>query len=237
MLTILYITDNSLPEDINKLCQSHLSSEGWMHEIITVSQKPIPGKNNICVGEIGRNWKSIYIQLLAGLNACKTKYVGIAEHDVLYIPEHWEFVPQERKFYYNTNHWLVDWNTGEYFFIKNRKAMSQMICDVSLLKEYVEGMLELIEKGLILQKGLHWYGEPGLDVEKYEEYFKRSGIGLDLKIDFIKHIRKFFSDMFKTEFPNLDIRHAGTFTGKKKGINHCYEIPYWGKFKWLNENV
>ena len=253
--TILYLTDNSLNEEITKLCRDNLeyrsnytSGQGidekgydyWWDEyplpIIAVSQKPLESYNweswnNICVGDIGRSWKSLYTQILAGLNATETKYVGIAEHDCLYCPEHWEFVPKEDRFYYNRNHWLYNWNTKEYQYISFRKAMSQMICKTKLLKEYVIGVLKLLEEGLEIKHGYRWYGEPGLFADKYREYFKRSGISEELKNKFLRHISKFKSSFFTTEDPNVDIRHNSNFTGKKKGRDTCLEIPYWSRVR------
>ena len=67
--------------------------------------------------------------------------------------------------------------------------------------------------------------------DKYNEYFKRSGISEELKNKFISHISKFESSFFATENPNVDIRHGSNFTGKKKGRDACLEIPYWGKIR------
>lgn len=251
MLSILYLTDNTLDKKIANFCIDDLiycatgsgvdEDDHWVENpipIIAVSQKPIEIKDpildrdikNICVGEIGRSWKSLYTQILAGLNACETEYIAIAEHDCLYGSDHFDFTPQEDRFYYNRNHWLVNWGTGEYFYISFRKAMSQLVCKTLLLRDYAEGMIKLIDRGLEIKPGYRWYGEPGLYADKYKEYFKRSGINEDLKKDFVKHISKFESSFFTTENPNLDIRHDNNFTGRKKGREYCTELPYWGKF-------
>jgi hypothetical protein len=76
--TILYLTDNTLDEKIADLCKKQLLKEAGDIPIVSVSQKPMDFGKNICVGEIGRSWMSLYKQQLEGLKANKTKYVIIA---------------------------------------------------------------------------------------------------------------------------------------------------------------
>ncbi|MCP4648830.1 MAG: hypothetical protein GY853_01940 [PVC group bacterium] len=228
--TILYLTDNSLDYEIAAFCRDKLFEAAGDIPVICVSQKSISSTwLNLCVGDIGSSWNSLYQQMYTGLEHCKTEYVGIAEHDCLYTPEHFLFTPTEDKFFYNKNHWLYDWGTKVYYRIYFRKAMSQLICKTQILKEYTKGVLELLEKGLFIKSGLRWYGEPGLYINKYRNYIKRSGITGELKKDFVSHINKYESSLFETDSPNVDIRHGDNFTGKKRGEEHCEKIPYWGK--------
>ncbi len=110
MNTIIYLTDNSLDEQIAALCKRVLLREAGDLPIVSASQKPIDLGRNVCVGEIGRSWMSLYRQILAGLEAVETVSIVIAEHDCLYTHEHLSYqIPDPDAFHYNRNHWLVQW--------------------------------------------------------------------------------------------------------------------------------
>ena len=110
MKTILYPTDNSLPEPFAARIRDILVREAVGLPIVSVSQEPIDLGVNICLGQIGRSWLSLYRQLYAGLEVVKTRFVSIAEHDCLYTYEHLSWVPPlDDTFYYNHNHWLGQW--------------------------------------------------------------------------------------------------------------------------------
>ncbi len=49
----------------------------------------------------------MFKQILKGLETMKSDVVFMAEHDVLYPPEHFDFTPPDRKFYYDQNWWKV----------------------------------------------------------------------------------------------------------------------------------
>lgn len=242
MKTIVYLTDNTLDEKIATKCREMLIREAWEIPIISVSQKPVELGINICVGEIGRNWISLYKQLLAGCEAAKTKYVSIAEHDCLYTNEHFSWIPpKDDVFYYNLNCWLVEWGgnhpelNGMYStYWKIRLALSQLVCNRELLIKSIMERLNLLDGATRLTKEMIGIGEFGVTnermVRKAQEAAK-SGKPIQLQ-GFIKdYLEKYTSDTFKTINPNLDIRHSSNFTGPKRGKNRTYDLPYWGKFK------
>lgn len=237
--SILYLTDNSLDEKLAEFCRKKLKYD----KIISVSQRPIKFGKNVCVGEIGRSWMSLYKQILAGIEACETPYIGIAEHDCIYAPEHLNWLPlRDDTFYYNHNCWLVQWGgnhpelNGMYSYWPKRYALSQLVCHKDLLKQSTEEILNLLEMGLKVEKGLRYYGEPGLISDKFKDYVNRafkstvSGDSKQLQWYLRDYVNKYKSESFMTEQPNLDIRHSSNFTGAKRGKKRCFEIPYWGKF-------
>jgi len=239
MQTILYITDNSLDDSIMLPCQKILLREAGDIRIVSVSQKPIAFGDNICVGEIGRSWMSLYKGLLAGLAEIGSGTVVIAEHDCLYTHEHLSYQPEfTGAFYYNANHWLVNWHSnhpemeGMYSYWSKRTALSQLVCDVSLLRESTEEVMELLNLGLKVEKGIHWYGEPGVVSEQFRRAFIESTSGRSTQLQaYLKdYVTKYTSLFFKTKLPNLDIRHGSNFTGPKRGKHRTYDLPYWGKF-------
>ena len=97
MISIVYYTDNTLPEPLATAVQRQLIRSAEGKPIISVSQKPMDLGRNICLGDIGRSHLSIYRQILAGAEAADTELVGLAEHDCLYTPEHWNYVPPDNE--------------------------------------------------------------------------------------------------------------------------------------------
>jgi len=235
--TIIYLTDNSLDETLAQKCRELLVKEAGDIPIISVSQKPIELGENICVGEIGRSWLSLYKQQLAGLKAAKTKYISIAEHDVLYTHEHFAFIPpRDDVFYYNENCWLAQWGgnhpelNGMYStYWGTRFALSQLVCNRELHIKAIEERMYLFEQGC---RSITNAGEPGVCKDLSAAYeLAKSGSHAHLSGYMEKHLTKFNAEGFKTELPNLDIRHGSNFTGPKRGKNRCYSLPYWGEFK------
>lgn len=207
--SIIYYTDGALQEDIRDLCWYNLRQAAAEKPIIVVSQKPFELEgytNNICVGEIGRSLISLHKQIMIGCEAADTKYIALAEHDNIYSSEHFEWMPPtDKKFYYNINHWLADWNTGEYSYAR-RKVLGMMIANRKLVLKAVRSKIERLEAGL----------DP---------------IGKD----FGKNPKSYRAVAFRTRTPNLDIRHDSNFSRKPKSGNRCYNIFHWGKFSEVKD--
>lgn len=238
--TIIYYTDNHLDEPILSLCRKELIKSANGHPIISVSQKPITLGQNICVGKKKRSWISIYEQILKGVENSNTKNVAMAEHDCLYSKEHMAWTPpDDETFYYNENHWLLDWRDshphrkGIYSrFWKDRYALSQMICNRELLKWCLQSRLALLDKDKDLLRTILFIGEPGiseLDVKKADHWAK-SGKPVYLSKYLKRQLDREKWATFRTKAPNIDIKHGKNFTGPKRGKKSTYSIPYWGKF-------
>jgi hypothetical protein len=189
------------------------------------------------MGEIGRNWLSLYKQQIAGLKEAKTKYISIVEHDCLYTREHFDWIPpKDDVFYYNENVWFLQWKgnhpelEGMYStYWGPRYALSQLVANRELHIKAIEERLYLFEQGA---KGIANAGEPGVCKELTAAYnLAKSGSHAHLVGYMEKHITKFNADTFRTVNPNLDIRHSSNFTGPKRGKNRCFSLPYWGEFK------
>lgn len=105
---ILYFTDNALPMKYANPVRDRIkkiAKEKGM-ELVSSTRKPTNmGKNVVVKGE--RGYLQMFKQILAGLEAMESDIVFFAEHDVLYPSEHFDFVPPERKFYFDQNWWKV----------------------------------------------------------------------------------------------------------------------------------
>jgi len=244
--TIIYLTDNTLDPVLAIKCREKLLEVAGDNPIISVSQVPIELGTNICVGQIGRSWMSLLKQLMAGLEAAETKYIAIAEHDCLYTPEHFNWIPpRDDVFYYNKNHWLVEWDSnhpelrGMYSRRWNRhNALSQLVCSRELLIACEKEKLTLIEMGKDkTSKAILRSGEPGTINERIVEAARKATNGTcDYLFPYLEaYVKKYRHEFFETVNPNLDIRHKTNFTGPKRGKQRTYSIPYWGEFKSLWE--
>lgn len=238
-LSIIYLTNNVLNPIIFKKAQELLLKAACDIPIISVSQEPMDLGRNICVGKIGSSWLNIYKQQLVGLKVTDTEYIAIVEHDCFYTSEHFEFTPpRDDTFYYNENRWFVQYEGNHpeynnmYSKVNKLKALSQLICSRKLLIESIEERLYLIDSGIKMMRRL---GEPGAFVPEIVKgaQIATSGSKLYLRPFLDKHLKKFKSEFFKTDNPNIDVRHKDNFTGPRRGKNRCFSISYWGKFEEL----
>lgn len=143
-------------------------------------------------------------------------------------------------FYYNYNHWLVEGPGGNhpelfgmYSHWPRRSALSQMVCATNLFRQSNAEVMKLLEMGLEIRRGLHWYGEPGVMIDQLRRAFVEASSGRSPQLQ--RHLHDYITHYdykgFATGKPNIDIRHGGNFTGPKRGKKRCYELPYWGRFE------
>ena len=238
-ISIIYYSDNKLDPTLFNKCVEQLKVASEGKPIISVTQKPADLGMNICVGDIGTSWLNLYKQLLKGAEEATTKYVATAEHDCLYTEEHFNWVPPtDDTFYYNENCWFVQWGgnhpelNGMYStFWGERKALSQLICNRELLLADLKYKLELLDEHEWAKKSLLFAGEPGVTRIKEAQKWAKSGRGVSLMKFVDDYLKSQKSDIFRTEKPNLDIRHSENFTGPKRGKNRTYNLEPWGDFK------
>jgi len=133
-------------------------------KLISVSHRPMTDMgDNICVGEIGRSNRNIYWQILTGAKAAKTKYVAMAEDDVLYTPSHFQCRPsREDILFFNMNKWSIfTWSKPMVYSWRHRKIIFSLICLRSML---VDSLEERLEKWPTYDNA--FCGEPGRYDEK-----------------------------------------------------------------------
>jgi hypothetical protein len=198
--TILYYTDNSLESGFEKLVQKYLIASAGESPIVSVSQKQIKFGLNVCVGNIGRNACSLFLQLLIAAQTATTKYVATAEHDCLYTREHFEQIPpRDDIFYYNVNNWSLDLETGTFCFL-NRFQLSNLICNRELLINALAYKLKRL-----IDDPKHWF------------WFEM-GVGED-------GLRR---GEFTLPMPNLDIYHGNNYTKPRNGTRKRKYLEPWG---------
>lgn len=238
--TILYLTDNSLQPWLEQRCQELILKASEKITIVSVSQKPINFGTNHCIGEIGRCGLSIDLQLSEGLKHIDTKWVAMAEHDVIYSSEHFKWIPPDDiHFWYNDNNWLVqlhnprypEWD-GMYSRKRMRRVQSQLICATELLREATAKKIEILsDPAWLARHAKGRLGEPGS--ADYKRAMKMSSYRdvRHLQAKLKEYTTVYAARDWKTKIPNIDIRHETNFTGPRRGNYRRYELEPWGKLE------
>lgn len=184
---IVYYTDNKLSKDIFEKCQKQLTKMNL--PIVSCSLQPIDFGDNIVL-DLERGYLTMFKQILAALERSTADVIFFCEHDVLYHPSHFRFNPMSNEtFYYNQNVWKVDIKTGKAVHYDCSQT-SGLVAYRDLLLSHYRKRVELVEKnGFTRAMGF----EPG--THRREE-----------------RVDNFGSEVFKSEYPNVDIRHAGNLT-------------------------
>ena len=204
---IIYYTDNTVPAYIGDVVQRQLLKPGI--PILSISHKPMDFGQNICVGDVGRSKASMTLQVLLGLYNADADIIFLAEHDVLYHPSHFDFVPVDSNtLYFNHNFWRVNAKTGFNFKSGHHGAKSQVCAMRKCLYDRFEERLDYMVNGKPLSglQGYHWYTKkpPSISpVFKFDRWFSKYG--------------------------NIDIRHGGNISGNRKfSKKRTKPIPGWG---------
>lgn len=167
-LTIIYYTANANKDYFMANTQKYLLKAVGDTPIVAVSFKPtVIGQNckNICIGEQKRSNYMLYQQILMGAREANTKYVAMAEDDMLYSPEHFlHRPPDEVTFSYDINKWSIfSWLKPPIFSYRVRKLMNSLITTKRALVKTLEERyvkypaFEKIPPDLFKQ----YWGEPG----------------------------------------------------------------------------
>ncbi len=251
---IVFYTDNRLNLKIAHRVQDQLKKSGL--PIVSVSLKPMPhfGKNiwfnmdnsllKLVNGKLEEErvkpgLLTMSKQILAGLKASDADVVFLCEHDVLYPPSHFDFVPPKKDvYYYNTNAWWLRAKDGHCLYFDHRAQSGLVAYRETLIRYYTkrvkrieeliasakDGMVKATSGNLIpLKEGIHRLGfEPGTHNRPE-------------KVDNLP------AENYRSAIPLVDIRHDNNLTQNRWSISQFRtkpkewiesdEIPGWGKGK------
>ncbi len=213
-----------------RACQHQIEYGRNGYDLVSVSLKPLDFGRNIILN-LERGILTMFRQILAGLEASTADVIFLTEHDVLYHPSHFNFIPPRQDiFYYNENAWRVDAKTGRALFYYARST-SGLCTYRSLLLEHYRKRVAIIERdGFTRRMGF----EPGTHhrAERVDDYK---------------------SEAWMSEYPNIDIRHKHNLTPSRwrqdqfrnqkfcRGWTLTDEVPGWGitkgHFQELLDNI
>lgn len=209
---IIYYTPNNVAEPLFSAVQRQILEADL--PIVSVSLKPIDFGKNIVL-DLEPSVISMYKQILTALKHSESKYVFFCEHDVLYHPSHFEFTPPtDDTFYFNVNVWKCLFKTGDCHTYDDMRSVSGMCVNREFAVEHYKRRLDYIyKKGfdkLPVQRNPRWARVMGFEPGKKV----KSGGFSEEKID-----------QWKSEFPNIDIRHNHNMTDAKTNPKDFNVVP------------
>ena len=197
----VFYTTNAIPLNIAHKVQRQLTKISREKNIFIVSTslKPMTfGNINLFMPLLPPTKPGVltmFKQILMGLKASTADIIFFCEHDVLYHPSHFDFVPPKKDmFYYNTNVWKVRWSDGF--------AVKVDVCQqTSGLCAYRELLIEEYQRR----------------VDKVEKEGWKNDMGYEPGTKLLIH--NGFSDLraesWQSEYPNIDIRHDNNLTASR----------------------
>lgn len=231
----IYYTDNRLNPILLKACQDNLKTAFDENKIVSVSLKPIDFGKNIVLDKLGPSYYAMVTQIITALEHSDADFVFYLEHDVLYHPSHFDFEPAENDvFYYSTSVWRWDYPEDRFIGYDGLTSLSQLcVGRLKALEHYKMRKARMEELGIEQFSfkdpplARNWGYEPGRKKKKNGAF----------------QVEK--QAYWQAEYPNVDIRHHGSFTLNKvhmKDFKHkptgwiettMDKLTYWGDLKRL----
>jgi hypothetical protein len=240
-MTIIYYTSNYLEEKnpyFLKNTWNQLMNVKKDHPVLAVSQKPMDisfyGSHsdvvNFNMGNIGRSHLNIYRQILEGCKLATTKWVAMAEDDILYSEQHFNpqfFTKQEfldgEYFLYDMNKVSIfTWETKHpiFSFRSKRRVVNQLIAKRQMLIDSLEERFERLKvllKTNTEEKLIRYWGDPG----RYEDIL---GVTVRKSFEYYSWVP---SIVFSHEYAYGYEFNQGK--RKKQGDLRIVELADWGR--------
>ena len=213
---IIYYTDNRLDEEITQRVQGQILKSGL--PIVSCSLKPLGFGKNIVL-DLEPSAITMVKQILTALKASDSDYVFFCEHDVLYHLSHFNFIPpNDNIFYYNTNVWRWDYSSDKVITYDHLRSLSGLcVYRDKVLEHFNKKMKTIIDKSydkIPVTRNPAWARKYG-----YEPSEKNGEV----------------TEEWRSEFPNIDIRHNNTMTPRKMKIEDFVHKPTGWKESIISE--
>jgi len=210
---ILFYTDNRVPVRLGHAVKNQLLKANI--PITAVSLKPMNFGNNRIYMKAKRGYLTMAKQILAGLEESTADIIYFAEHDVMYHPSHFDFIPPKKDtYYYNTNVWRVRLADGHSLWCDDLQQLSGLVAYRETLLTHYKKRVDILET--VFNNSL--YGEVDFDKYVREMGHEPGTHNRELRVDNLK------AENFSSQFPNLDIRHENNATPSR-----------WNKEQFRNE--
>lgn len=194
-VVIIRATDSSAALSIRAYCTQHLQTAAACVKVITVTANS---------GD--RSIERMYTQLLESAEQATEDYVYVCEHDCLYHPSRFNFMPAaDDIFYYSPAVYQL---TAYGFRFRKSKLLSTLICNRKMLILSLQQRLEAMAGGWKYK-----YIELGRHDPPNQTHTKINTYDCVLSVD---------------------IMHGNNWrTEPKRHYKYVEEIPYWGNYKDL----
>ncbi|MHA2061094.1 MAG: hypothetical protein ACW963_02235 [Candidatus Sifarchaeia archaeon] len=218
---IIYYTNNArLDPPIIPMAQRYILKSGL--PIVSVSLKPINfGKNIVLVGKKS----GVYtwcLQIITALENSTADQIFFCEHDFLYHKSHFDFNTERNDtYYYNTNVWRWRYHSEKVVTSDNMKSLSGLCCNRKLALEFFN-----------FYKGVLNIRHIDTKSNKQPRFVRKMGFepgNIDKKFGFPK--RQVAT--WKSDFPNVDIRHRFCFTNRLTELDQMIQKPK----GWTESNI
>lgn len=228
---VVYYTDSRLDEAIASKCRIQILKGIKEKHIVSVSLKPLNFGTNVTL-HLEPGYLTMARQILVGLEASSADVIFFCEHDVLYDPSYFDFIPEKKDvYYYNTNIWQVRKEDGHALYTENCRKLSQLCAYRDTLINHYRKRVRLLEQFL----------DQNINDSDFNRYVRKMGFEPGT------HNRKERVDDIGCEdrrstVPSIDIRHSKTLTPNRwnkdqyrnkkytHGWTESSEIPGWGQF-------
>ena len=191
---IIYYTDNKVPFKLGHACRKEMLKTKL--PIVSVSLKPMNFGKNIRL-KMERGYEAYFKQILTALENSTADIIYMCEHDWLYHQSHFNFTPSQKDtFYYNDNWWRVRVSDG-FAITYDTHLCPGIVAYRELLLDHYRKAVSLLEKiGFSGSNARHIGFEPGTH-QRVKEFANEK------------------AESFKSEFPNLDLRHESNLTASR----------------------
>lgn len=203
---IIFYTDNKPNLKIAHAVQKQLTKIGKDKNIQIVSsslKKMTFGDKNIYFPHLERGYLTMFKQILGALEKSDADIIFFCEHDVLYHPSHFDFTPLDKNtFYYNQNVWFLRTTDGHALhYDVNQLSGLCVYKDIAIahFKERCQMTEETFSK---------------LDPTEFNRFIRNMGFE-PMTHGRIKWKNFYKYQAWKSQYPNIDIRHNGNVTGQR----------------------
>jgi hypothetical protein len=200
----IFYTSNKINNPIRGAVRRFIQEAG-IH-VTSVSLKTIPfGDKRIVLEGRQPSYPTYLYQIVTALENAPGKYVFFCEHDVLYSKSHFDFTPpKDDVFYYNENVWRWKLHDFKLVTYEKMRPLSCLVVNREFALEHYKRRVKAMEdmgmdefRSREPRMGRVWGYEPGTKKKR------NGGFSDDV------------CEMFRSELPNIDIRHNRAFTSPK----------------------
>ena len=230
---IIFYTDNQLDLKVAEPVRNVLkkiSREKGIPIVCSSLKRMDFGDTNIHFPSMKRGYLAMFKQILGALENSTADIIFFAEHDVLYHPSHFDFTPPDKNtYYYNQNVWFLRMPDGH--------ALHYDVNQLSGLCAYRDVLITHFRERYEMVKQEFDKGFPEADFVKFVR-----NIGFEpMTHNRIQWKNWFKYETWKSEYPNVDIKHGANATGQRWNKDQyrnqqllvnwteSEEIPGWGR--------
>lgn len=214
---IIYYTDSQLDEKYAKPVRDRLTNiarKKGMRITASSLKKLDFGDKKVRFPTLKRGWLTMFKQIVGALENSSDDVVFFCEHDVLYSESHFDFMPEDKEtFYYNQNVWLLRMSDGHALHFDVNQLSGLCVYRETALKHFRE-RYKRAEKAF-----------KTMDEREFDKFVRNMGFE-PMTHNRIDWDNKFKLGTWKSETPNIDMKHGKNGTGER-----------WRKDQYKNQNL